>query len=160
MRKTKKLNKNRQKTWDAVFVLYLVIAIVTGIGLLLVQSSAIRFTDMYEFNGKVRYSTTITTNTNLDYDKQGQPILHAQQAGSRYLLSVSSGTNNRTASVPVGTKILVKYPDGQFGDYRIRMHPRDGVLSVPEGRYHFPLHTMGMYEVTGEGTVTISVIER
>lgn len=172
MRKAEKSNKNNQKVWSVVLALYFITATTIGIGLLLVQNGTVGITDTYELmfakpgNGEVRYRTTITTNTGLEYDKQGQPVLQARQIGSRYLLSIGSGTNNRTASVPVGTRIVVSQPDGEYGEYRIRIHPRSGVistpkvLSVPKGRYHFPLRTAGMYEVTGEGTVTISVIER
>jgi hypothetical protein len=90
-------------------------------------------------------------------DANGQPILKPKHIRGIDVISFDASMNDRTAELPVGTKVFLHFPTGEP---TISVTPNKGVLEVPNNAISVGLGDIGVYKIVGSGTATITVTLR
>ncbi|HSX09689.1 MAG TPA: hypothetical protein VLF93_06040 [Candidatus Saccharimonadales bacterium] len=98
--------------------------------------------------------TIIAGNKSDKYDSNGNLILHPSSIPGNKYITFDSSANGRTAELPVGTLISLSFPGGPSN---VTITPSKGILERVEGKYKFPQHVIGLYRISGPGTVKIKV---
>jgi len=106
-------------------------------------------------------TTTIFTirggNLHDSSDANGKPILKPEHSG----IMLNASLNGRTAELPVGSKVVLWFPGGGYEiSIKNPPFPWKNVVDAAKGIYHLPKNEIGLLEVVGQGTATITVTKK
>jgi hypothetical protein len=86
-------------------------------------------------------------------DANGKPILKAHQQQGYNVISLDASEDGRTAELPIGTVLFLYFPTG---GHITSINPR-GVVEGIKGKTSVPFGDIGILQVVGSGTATITV---
>src|SRR6266567_2553400 len=93
-------------------------------------------------------------NGNDVYDASGNKILKPNQVRGYDIITLDASLNGRTAELPVGTLLFLRFPKGES---KISITPAQGVVEGAKGIYHLSKGDIALLKVVGQGSATITV---